>query len=280
MTHHTVLIIADEPQVRRTMLSSLTAECYSVIVAKSADDALQRIEDARPDLIILELNPLGRASLDVCRTLRRRSDSPIIVLAAPSTERDKVTALDAGADDYVVRPFGMQELLARMRAILRRATSTKDISTFECSELKIDFSCRVVFVRGSQIRLTPKEFELLAILVVNQGRPLRHRMLLQAIWGPDYGEETEYLRVFISQLRKKIESDPTQPQLIRTEPWLGYRFEPPSLQSCETRNRALFNGPSDQGAQFVRSIGKSKVAFESESHLQEIRPCGISSPQM
>ena len=139
-------------------------------------------------------------------------------------------ALDAGADGYVIKPFRMQELLASMRAVLRRAGSTKDIPTFECSELKIDFSRRVVFVRGRQIRLTPKEFELLSVLVVNQGKPLRHRRLLQAIWGPDYGEETQYLRVFINQLRRKIESNPSRPQLIRTEPWLGYRFELPSVQ--------------------------------------------------
>ena len=230
MTHYTVLIIDGEPEVRRTMLSSLTAEGYSVVGAKCADDALQRIEDTQPDLILLDLNPLGTSSLALCRTLHKRSDSPIIVLATPNTEWDTVMALDAGADDYVVKPFGMLELLARMRAVLRRAAISKDIPNFECSELKIDFSRRVVFVRGRQIRLTPKEFELLAVLVVNQGRPLRHRRLLQVIWGPDYGEETQYLRVFISQLRKKIESNPSQPQLIRTEPWLGYRFEPPSVQ--------------------------------------------------
>ena len=139
-------------------------------------------------------------------------------------------ALDAGADGYVIKPFRMQELLASMRAVLRRAGSTKDIPTLECNELKVDFSRRAVFVRGRQVRLTPKEFELLAVLVLNQGRPLRHRRLLQAIWGPDYGEETQYLRVFINQLRRKIESNPSRPQLIRTEPWLGYRFELPSAQ--------------------------------------------------
>ena len=239
MTCHTILIVADEPQIRRTMLSSLTAEGYSVADAKCAQDALQRIEDSRPDLILLELNLSWTRLLDLCRTMHRRSDSAIIVLATPNTERDKVMTLDAGADDYVVKPFGMQELLARIRARLRRAGSTKEIPIFECSELKIDFSRRVVFVRGRQIRLTPKEFELLTVLVLNQGRPLRHRKLLQAIWGPDYGEETEYLRVFINQLRKKIEFNPSQPQLIRTEHWLGYRFEPPSVQLGEAGNMNL-----------------------------------------
>ena len=171
MTCPTILIVADGPQIRRMMLSTLTAEGYSVVDVRSGDDALQRLQDARPDLILLELSPLGRPELDVCRTLHRRSDSPIIVLATTDTERDKVMALDAGADDYVVKPFGIQEVLARIRAVLRRVGSTKSAPTFECSELKIDFSRRVVFVRGKQIRLTPTEFELLGLLVANQGRP-------------------------------------------------------------------------------------------------------------
>jgi len=185
------------------MLSSLTAAGYSVIEEKCTNNAIQRIEDGRPDLILLELNLLGTRGLDLCRTVHRRSDSAIIVLATPNTERNKIMALNAGVDDYVVRPFGMQELLARIRAVLRRTSTKNNLPTFECSELKIDFSRRAVSVRGKQTRLTPKEFELLAVLVLNQGRPLHHRRLLQTIWGPDYGEETEYLRVFISQLRKK-----------------------------------------------------------------------------
>jgi two-component system KDP operon response regulator KdpE len=211
------------------MLSCLTAEGYSVVDAKCCDDALQRVHDTRPNLILLELSLSDMKGLDLCRTLHSWSEAPIIVLAARDTERDKVIVLDAGADDYLVKPFGMQELLARIRSILRRAGSTKGLPNFECSELTIDFERRVVFVRGKRIRLTPKEFELLRLLVANQGKPLRHRRLLQAIWGPDYGDETEYLRVFIAQLRKKIEVDPSQPQLICTDPWLGYRFELPSV---------------------------------------------------
>jgi two-component system KDP operon response regulator KdpE len=162
--------------------------------------------------------------------MRSGSDVPIIMLTVRNTERDKVMALDAGADDYVVKPFGAQELLARIRAALRRGALTDNLPSFESSELKIDFERRTVFVRGQRTHLIPKEFELLRLLVTNQGKPLRHRRLLQAIWGPDYGDETEYLRVFISQLRKKIELDPSQPQFICTDPWIGYRFEMPSVQ--------------------------------------------------
>jgi two-component system, OmpR family, KDP operon response regulator KdpE len=230
MTCPIILIVAVEPQIRRIMLGSLTAEGYPVVGAKCADEALQRIEDTRPDLIVLVTNSLRPSGPDVCRTLRRRSDSPIIILATRDTERETVMALDAGADDYVGRPFAIQELLARIRAVWRRTGEAKSTPTFECSGLKIDFSRRTVFVRGKRTRLTPKEFELLALLVANQGRPLRHRKLLQAIWGPDYGEETEYLRVFISQLRRKIEFNRSEPQLILTEPWLGYRFELPPEQ--------------------------------------------------
>lgn len=234
MTQHTILVVTEEPHVRRTMFSSLMAEGYSVMHSKCAEDALQQVEDGRPDLILLELDLSGTEMLDLCRTVRARSESAIIVLGTHYDEHDTAMVLDAGADDYIVRPFGMEELLARMRAVARRVGSTKDIPNFECSELTIDFSRRAVSVRGKRTRLTPKEFELLKLLVANEGKLLRHRRLLQAIWGPDYGDEREYLRVFISQLRKKIEFNPDQPKFIRTEPWLGYRFEPPivAITTC------------------------------------------------
>jgi two-component system KDP operon response regulator KdpE len=211
------------------MLTCLTAEGYLVADTKCCDDVLQRVHDIGANLILLEPNLSEMKGLGICRALHSWSEAPIIVLSARNTERDKVMALDAGADDYLVKPFGVRELLARIRSLLRRSSSTTDIPKFECSELTIDFERRVVFVRGKRIRFTPKEFELLQLLVANQGKPLRHRRLLQAIWGPAYGEETEYLRVFIAQLRKKIEIDPSQPQLICTDPWLGYRFELPSV---------------------------------------------------
>lgn len=230
MTHRTILTVAEEPQIRRSLRTRLIAEGYSAVEAQCGDDALQCAKDNRPDLILLDLSVLGMQGLDVCQTLHSWSDAPIIVLVARDTERHGVMALDAGAaDDYVVKPFGMQELLARIRCLLRRVDSTKCSQNFECSELKIDFERRVVFVRGKRVRFTPKEFELLRLLVANHGKPLRHRRLLQTIWGPDYGDETEYLRVFIAQLRKKIELDPSQPQLICTDPWVGYRFELPSV---------------------------------------------------
>jgi len=152
---------------------------------------------------------------------------PIIMLTIRNSERDKVQALDAGADDYVVKPFGVQELMARIRAALRRSAPGDAAPPFLTDDLQIDFEKRVVMVKNNPVRLTPKEFELLRHLVANQGKTLGHRRLLQAVWGPDYGEETEYLRVFINQLRKKIEPDPRKPRYIHTEPWVGYKFNPP-----------------------------------------------------
>jgi two-component system KDP operon response regulator KdpE len=149
------------------------------------------------------------------------------MLTVRNAERDKVLALDAGADDYVVKPFGMQELLARIRVALRRRLPQGQETSFTAKDFSVDFEARLVTVRGNDVHLTPKEFELLRHLVVNAGKPLTHRRLLQAVWGPDYGDEPEYLRVMINQLRKKIESDPSRPKLILTEPWVGYRFQAP-----------------------------------------------------
>jgi two-component system, OmpR family, KDP operon response regulator KdpE len=181
-------------------------------------------------LIILDVNLPGMSGLEACREIRASSDVPIIMLTVRNTERDKVQALDAGADDYVVKPFGVEELLARIRAALRRSAPGDAPPPFISDDLSIDFEKRVVTVKGSAVKLTPKEFELLRQLVVNTGKSQAHRRLLQAVWGPDYGEETEYLRVFINQLRKKIEPDPQHPRYIHTEPWVGYRFEPLSAK--------------------------------------------------
>jgi two-component system KDP operon response regulator KdpE len=167
----------------------------------------------------------GKSGLETCREIRDQSDVAIIMLTVRNTEHDKVLALDAGADDYVVKPFGMEELLARIRAALRRTSSAEPVPTYVSSDLEIDFERRKLLVQGRPVRLTPKEFELLRHLVASQGKPLEHRRLLQAVWGPDYGDETEYLRVFINQLRKKIEPDPAHPKYIHTDPWVGYRFE-------------------------------------------------------
>ena len=235
MSSARILIVDDEPQIRRVLRTTLTSQGYTVAEAKNGDDALEQIREERPDLILLDVNMPGRSGLEVCREIRATSDIPIIMLTVRNTERDKVQALDAGADDYVVKPFGSEELMARIRAALRRAAPSEAMPPFLSADLKIDFEKRAVTVRGELVRLTPKEFELLRQLVANQGKALSHRRLLQAVWGPDYGDETEYLRVFINQLRKKIEPDPHHPRYIHTEPWVGYRFERPQERTRSGR---------------------------------------------
>jgi two-component system, OmpR family, KDP operon response regulator KdpE len=231
MSDATILIVDDEPQIRRVMRTTLTSHGYSVVEAASGEEALEKLRAERPDLIILDVNMPGISGLETCAEIRTSSDVPIIMLTIRNSERDKVQALDAGADDYVVKPFGVQELMARIRAALRRSAPGDATPAFLTDDLKIDFDKRVVTVKNNPVRLTPKEFELLRHLVANQGKTLAHRRLLQAVWGPDYGEETEYLRVFINQLRKKIEPDPHKPRYILTEPWVGYRFDPPKVKT-------------------------------------------------
>jgi two-component system KDP operon response regulator KdpE len=228
MNSATILVVDDEPQIRRVMRTTLASNGYSVIEAKSGEEALEMLRSDQPDLVLLDVNMPGIGGLEACREMREHSDVAIIVLTVRNTEQDKVLALDAGADDYVVKPFSMEELLARIRAALRRTGSTEDVPPYSSPELDIDFERRKILVKGRPVRLTPKEFELLRLLVASQGKPLGHRRLLQAVWGPDYGNETEYLRVFINQLRKKIEADPSHPRFIHTDPWVGYRFEPPA----------------------------------------------------
>jgi two-component system KDP operon response regulator KdpE len=201
MTSAKILVVDDEPQIRRVMRTTLAAHGYTILEARSGEEALENVRGEPPDLVLLDINMPGIGGLDACREIRAGSDVPIIMLTVRNTEKDKVQALDAGADDYVVKPFGMEELLARIRAALRR-TSAESMPALLTPELTIDFERRQVTVRGSPVRLTPKEFELLRQLVANPGKPISHRRLLQAVWGPDYGDETEYLRVFINQLRK------------------------------------------------------------------------------
>jgi two-component system KDP operon response regulator KdpE len=173
------------------------------------------------------MNMPGMGGLETCRALRNGSDIPVIILSVRNTERDKVAALDAGADDYVTKPFSIEELLARIRAALRRSSPESGPHAYSSPGLEIDFQTRHVRARGADVRLTPKEFELLRYLVAHAGKPVTHRELLQAVWGPDYGDEPEYLRVFINQVRKKIEPDPAKPRFILTEPWVGYKFVAP-----------------------------------------------------
>jgi len=230
MTSAVILVVDDEPQIRRVMRTTLTSEGHSVIEARTGDEALEQLRKEHVDLVLLDVNMPGRSGLETCREIRASSDIPIIMLTVRNTEKDKVMALDAGADDYVVKPFGVEELMARIRAALRRAGPSESLPSFVSDDLTIDFEKRSVIAKGQPIRFTPKEFELLRQLVANQGKAISHRRLLQAVWGPDYGEETEYLRVFINQLRKKIEPDPRHPRYIHTEPWVGYRFDPAAQQ--------------------------------------------------
>jgi len=234
MTSAKVLIVDDAQQVRRVLRTALSAEGYTIFEAGTGEEALNLIRTSPPDVILLDVNMPGMTGLETCREIRRHSDVPILMLTVRNAERDKVMALDAGADDYVVKPFGMQELLARLRAALRRRGAPAKLTTFESKALNVNFETRQVTAGGKEVHLTPKEFELLRQLVASAGKPLTHRRLLQAVWGPDYGDEPEYLRVMVNQLRKKIEADPAKPRFILTEPWVGYRFQPPKEKKQET----------------------------------------------
>jgi two-component system, OmpR family, KDP operon response regulator KdpE len=221
-----ILVVDDEPQIRRVLRVILAGQNYEVIEARSGEAALLRFREILPDLVLLDLNMPGMSGLEACRTIRETSEVPIIVLTVLRDEEEKVEALDAGADDYVTKPFGKQELLARIRAALRRSpvAAATGPRTFSSGDLEIDFESRKIRAGKKTVRLTPKEFDLLRYLVAHAGKPVPHRELLQAVWGPDYGDQTDYLRVFITHLRKKIEPNPAKPQYILTEPWIGYRF--------------------------------------------------------
>src|SRR5580765_6322251 len=225
----TILVVDDEPQIRRVLRSTLTSQGYVIIDAKTGEEAVESVRKNKPDLVLLDVNMPGMGGIEACREIRRSSEAPIIMLTVRNAERDKVLALDAGADDYVVKPFGIEELLARIRAALRRYAPGEALPPFVSKELNVDFAAREINVRGQTVHLTPKEYDVLKYLIANQGKPLTHRRLLQAVWGPDYGEETDSLRVVINQLRKKLEADPARPRYILTEPWVGYRFQPPGL---------------------------------------------------
>lgn len=223
-----ILIVDDERQITRVLSRGLTTKGYDVHIASDGEAALQTFTDWHPDLVVTDLSMPNMNGLELCRRLRAFSEVPIIVLSVKGEERAKVEALDAGADDYVTKPFGIDELLARIRATLRRAPAAQDSakSFLEVGDFRIQLDERKVTIQDKEIRLTPKEYDLLVYLLRHPGKVLTHHMLLGAIWGGNYTEQTEYLRVFIGQLRKKIESDPTNPKYILTEPWIGYRFDP------------------------------------------------------
>ena len=225
MTSAKILVVDDEPQIRRIMRTTLTAEGYEIHDARSGEEALDAVREQRFDLILLDANMPGMGGLQACREIRGTSDAAIVMLTVRSAEEDKVAALDAGADDYVTKPFGMPELLARIRAALRRVPVSSDSALIQAGELEINPAARTVRVAGREVRLTSKEFDLLHYLATNANVTIAHTKLLQAVWGPDYGDEVEYLRTFINQVRKKIEKDPAHPKYVLTEPWVGYKFQ-------------------------------------------------------
>jgi two-component system KDP operon response regulator KdpE len=231
MADTTILVVDDEPQIRRVLQATLSSSGYDVIEAKNGQEAVEMVIRERPALILMDVNMPGMSGLEACSKIRMSFSVPIIMVTVRNSEQDKIHALDSGADDYVVKPFTIGELLARIRAALRRSSSEEPLPKFESPQLSVDLERRIIDVRGERVHLSPKEFDVLRLLITQQGKPLTHKKLLQTIWGPDHGEETENLRVVINQLRKKIEKDPTRPRYILTEPWLGYRFQLPIVAS-------------------------------------------------
>lgn len=219
-----ILVIDDEPQITRVLRASLSAQGYDVRIANDPEEGLRVFKDWTPDLVITDLMMPGLSGVDVCRAIRSKGDTPVLVLSVREHERSKVEALDAGADDYVTKPFSIQELLARVRAHLRRAPE-RTTTAIEAGDFVIDSSAHSITVQGKPVHLTPKEFDLLFHLARNAGKVMTHRALLTTIWGAQSAHQPEYLRVFVGQLRKKLESE-TGRQYIQTEPWVGYRFIP------------------------------------------------------
>jgi two-component system KDP operon response regulator KdpE len=222
-----ILVVDDEPQLRRVMTAALAKQGYIVGDARSGEAALEKIREERYDLIILDRNMPGIGGVEACRSIREHSDAGIIMLTIRKEEDDRIEALDAGADDYVTKPFSMPELLARIRATLRRTPMAprqgRQQITFD--GITVDLDSHHVLARGKDIRLTPKQFEVFNYLLANANVSIPHAKILQAVWGPDYRDEAEYLHVVVNQIRKKIEPDPSRPRYIVTEPWLGYRFQ-------------------------------------------------------
>jgi two-component system KDP operon response regulator KdpE len=222
-----ILVVDDESQITRVLRTSLSAQGYDIRIANSGEMALEIMKDWSPSLIITDLSMPSIDGIQLCRHVRAVSQVPIIVLSVRDKEQQKVEALDAGADDYVTKPFGMNELLARVRSNLRRVPiGTEADSVIEVGDFRIDTDSRKVAVRHNEVRLTPKEFDLLVFLARRAGKVINHRILLAAIWGGQSTEQVEYLRVLVGQLRKKLEPDASSPKYIVTEPWVGYRFEP------------------------------------------------------
>lgn len=227
MTEHArILVVDDEAQITRVLRTTLSSHRYDVRVAADGDVALEIMKDWSPDLVITDLHMPNKDGLTLCKEIRLRWQMPIIVLSVKEDEQTKVKALDLGADDYVTKPFNMNELLARVRSNLRRAPAAEQVKMLEQGDFVIDLDGHAVNVRGHEVRLTPTEFDLLVYLAQRPGKVVQHRALLAAVWGPESTEQPEYLRVFVGQLRKKLESEPDSPRYIITEPRIGYRFVP------------------------------------------------------
>jgi len=228
MSVATVLVVDDDPQIRRVLRTALIEHGYEATDARNGEEAIERLREEKPALIILDMNMPGMNGIETCRTIRSTSTVPIIILTVRDSEADKIEALDAGADDYVTKPFSSPELLARVRAALRRSTKfSEEMQVVRFDNVEINFNLRRVYVGNREARLTPKEFELLQYMVAHANVPIPHTKLLQSVWGEDQGGEVEHLRVFINQLRKKIEKNPSNPKYLLTEPWIGYRFRLP-----------------------------------------------------
>ena len=221
-----VLVVDDEPQITRVLKTVLSSQGYQVRTAAEGEAALSSFSEWHPELVITDLYMPRMDGVELCRRIRAVSTVPIIVLSVKGEERSKVQALDSGADDYVTKPFGTDELLARVRAALRRSGSPSEPSSLDAGDFRIDLDGRRVHIRGADVRLTPKEFDLFVFLARHPNRVLTHRTLLEAVWGEASQEQPEYLRVFMGQLRKKLEADPSSPRYLVTEPWVGYRFNP------------------------------------------------------
>jgi two-component system, OmpR family, KDP operon response regulator KdpE len=220
-----VLVVDDEAQITRVLRTALAAQGYDVRAANDPEEALRIFEDWSPDLIVTDLMMPGMTGIELSRAVRRRSKIPILVLSVRDQERSKIEALDAGADDYVTKPFSVQELLARVRAHLRRAPERVTDAPIEIGDFVVDIGAHSVMVRGKSVHLTPKEFDLLLLFSRNAGKVLTHRSLLTSVWGAQSAQQPEYLRVFVGQLRKKLQGD-SEREYIQTEPWVGYRFLP------------------------------------------------------
>jgi len=233
-----ILLVDDDAQVRRALRTTLASSGYMVVEARTGEEAIEEIQaDGAVDMVLLDIKMPGIGGIEACRKIRKIYDVPILVISVCRTQEEKVQAFDAGADDYIVKPFGIQELLSRIHALRRRASDSEVIPPFESGDLKIDFERRRVTIEGQPVHLTPSEFELLRYLALNEGKPVAHHTLLQSLWGPEHTQEIQRLRVTINQLRRKIEPDSARNRFIHTEHQFGYRFEPSPQKTVKRKAR-------------------------------------------